>query len=165
MDHALSMNNPYPFAISGRVIFHPQGASGTASDRSLSYVLAPHQTKEFADLVAAASGNGMGSLDVVAAVGGPPVMTVRIVDEASPAKPAAMMSVQDPRTHLYPDSPAHCSNYSVQLTVYELMQTNVVGRNSLTFAVEQGSAFVYGAAIQNDGSGVLVQSASPIVAE
>ncbi len=51
--------------ISGRFVFHPQGRTGLPADPSLSYSLAPFETKSYADLVGAIGQSGLGSLDVV----------------------------------------------------------------------------------------------------
>lgn len=47
----MQIANPYPFAISGRVV-HPAGASGVANDPSMPYSLAPFATATIDDPIA-----------------------------------------------------------------------------------------------------------------
>ena len=93
--HSL-LHNPNAFPISGRMVFHPAGWSAAAGDPSLAYTLAPYETRGYPDLIGTIGGSGLGSLDVVAAVGPAPVMTVRIADESGQAQAATAMPVLDP---------------------------------------------------------------------
>ncbi len=90
------ISNPHGFAISGRIVFHPAGVSGQSSDPSLSYTLAPFETRSYTDLVAATGGNGLGSADVIASVGGTPAMVVQVTDQASARAPSLQMPLVDP---------------------------------------------------------------------
>ena len=204
MTHSL-MHNPHPFPISGRIIFRAQGATAASSDPSMTYTLAPYETRGFPDLVGAIGGDGLGSLDIVAAAGPVPVMTIRVVDENSADKPATLMPLMDPSTaitagfsgavvappdiavqrmnigirtldegatirvvqrgpvgelisettHTFP------SNYFLQLPADHLTGAAIGGRNSIAFEVQEGSAFIYAAVVQNNGKGVMVQTARP----
>lgn len=90
------ISNPYSFPISGRVVFHPQGASAQTGDPSLAYVLALFETKSYTDLVAAAGGSGLGSADVISSVGGAPAAVIRVTDQASENKPSVQIPLVDP---------------------------------------------------------------------
>lgn len=61
----VQLHNSRPTPISGRLIYHPQGSSGTASDPSLFYSLQPGETRSIPDLLPAMSLAGLGSLDVI----------------------------------------------------------------------------------------------------
>jgi hypothetical protein len=75
----MQISNPYPFAISGRLVVHPAGLGASASDPSTAYTLAPFETKSISSVVA----NGSGSADVLAAGGAAPVVVTTIVDASS----------------------------------------------------------------------------------
>jgi hypothetical protein len=84
---AAQVSNPNPFAISGSFVFQPvSGAS-----RQLGYTLAPYQTRSYADLAGDIGVSGIGSIDVVPAVGPVPAMVVRIVEQSSACKPSAQV--------------------------------------------------------------------------
>ncbi|MEO8383519.1 MAG: ScyD/ScyE family protein [Acidobacteriota bacterium] len=98
------ISNPHPFPISGKIVFHPAGVSAAPSDPSLSYTLAPFATKTYDDLVAATGGSGIGSVDVIAAVGGAPVMVTRVRDTASANHASAQVPLVDPADALWAGS-------------------------------------------------------------
>ena len=75
----VQLSNPYPFAISGRLVVHPAGAVASAGDPSTAYTLAPFETKVLNDLIA----NGSGSVDVLAGVGSAPVIVTTLTDTTS----------------------------------------------------------------------------------
>ncbi len=81
------ISNPYPFPISGRIVFHSQASTAEPSDPGVDYVLGPFATQSFSDLVGATGGSGLGTADVIAAVGNAPVVVTRIVDIGSPGMP------------------------------------------------------------------------------
>ncbi|MEA2344558.1 MAG: hypothetical protein QOF63_2727 [Thermoanaerobaculia bacterium] len=70
-------------SITGRLVFHPAGASGSSSDPSLSYTVAAGQVVTFPDVVAAFGRSGLGSVDLIA---GPsatkPVIITRVFNDA-----------------------------------------------------------------------------------
>jgi hypothetical protein len=75
--------NPGPEAITGRLVFHPAGVSGQATDPSQDFTLAPDQVVSFPDLVTTLGLSGLGSVDVFSSEGGPlPIAIVRIFDDA-----------------------------------------------------------------------------------
>lgn len=94
------ISNPHPFAISGSIVFRPQATTPGAGDPRLVYVLAPFETKSYADLVVSAGGTGAGSADIVASVGGAPVTVIHIVDTASPNKPSVQIPALEPSSAL-----------------------------------------------------------------
>jgi hypothetical protein len=93
---AMQISNPHPFAISGRLVVHPQGASGTPADPSVSYTLAPFETRSYSDFLATAAATGGGSVDVIAAVGSAPVTVTTIVDVGAAGMPLVQVPQIDP---------------------------------------------------------------------
>jgi hypothetical protein len=80
---AVQLHNPQLTPISGRLIYHPQGSSGTAADPSLFYSLQPGETQSIADLLPAMNLAGLGSLDLVPDSGlPPPLAIVRVFNDA-----------------------------------------------------------------------------------
>jgi len=61
----LTLENPWSEAISGRVVFHPSGQAGSASDPVLAYSINSKAVMSWDDVVAAMSATGLGSLDIV----------------------------------------------------------------------------------------------------
>lgn len=93
---SMQIANPHPFAISGKMIVHPQGRAAAPADPSIAYTLAPFATRDFSDFVAAAGASGGGSVDVIAAVGDAPVTVTRIIDTAADGHPAIQVPQVDP---------------------------------------------------------------------
>jgi hypothetical protein len=81
----LQVTNPGLNRISGRLVFHPQGKSGSGSDPSLSFALAPGETRAYPDVVAAIGQSGSGSLDVYSTSSPPPLIVSRVFNEAGAA--------------------------------------------------------------------------------
>jgi hypothetical protein len=77
----LQLHNPTGAAISGRLIFHPGGFSGTDTDPSVTYTLAPGATTSYADVLAAFGRTGLGSLDIVATSGPVPLGVARVFND------------------------------------------------------------------------------------
>jgi hypothetical protein len=70
-------------SITGRLVFHPAGASGSSSDPSLSYTVAAGQVVTFPDVVAAFGRSGLGSVDLIAAPNATkPVIITRVFNDA-----------------------------------------------------------------------------------
>jgi len=64
---SVQLYNPQTTAISGKIIFHTVGVSGSLTDPSLAYVLAPGKTLTYADLLPAMGiASGIGTADLVA---------------------------------------------------------------------------------------------------
>ena len=93
---SLQISNPFPYPISGRIVIHPAGTEGSETDPSLTYTLAPFETKYYAELLQSAGTQGAGSADVIAAVGGAPVALVRIAELGSPTNPEVQVPVLAP---------------------------------------------------------------------
>lgn len=93
---SLQISNPFDYPISGRIVIHPAGSEGSATDPGLTYTLNPRQTRYYPELVSAAGTSGAGSADVIAAVGGAPVAVVRIAELGSPTNPEVQIPVLEP---------------------------------------------------------------------
>lgn len=93
---SLQLTNPFPTAISGRIVIHPAGEEGSGDDPSLSYVLAPFETRYYPELLLSANTAGSGSADIIAAVGGAPAAIVRIAEKASATNPEVQVPVVRP---------------------------------------------------------------------
>ena len=79
---AVQLVNPTGLTLTGRLVFHPQGTTGTAADPSLAYTLGPGQIQYFADLPAAMGQSGIGSFDVMATQGSPsPSASIRVYSD------------------------------------------------------------------------------------
>ena len=104
----MQISNPHPFAISGRLVVHPPDVSGSASDPSLAYTLAPFETKQYPDFMASAGATGSGSVDVIAAVGSAPV-TVTMVSavQVPQVDPASALSAGSRGVLIAPADPVH----------------------------------------------------------
>ncbi|HET8774699.1 MAG TPA: Ig-like domain-containing protein [Thermoanaerobaculia bacterium] len=64
---AIQLYNPHAAPVSGRIVFHRAGTSGSDADPSLPYTIAPGKTLAFDDLLPAMGlGSGLGSADLVA---------------------------------------------------------------------------------------------------
>jgi hypothetical protein len=82
---SVQLHNPTSSVVYGRIVFHPSGVSGRASDPALSYSLVPGQTQSIADLLPAMGRSGLGSADVEATSGSIPAGTVRVFNDAGAA--------------------------------------------------------------------------------
>lgn len=96
------LTNPHPFSISGRIVVHPRSVTAQSSDPGIDYVLAPFETRSFDNLVGATGGSGVGTADIIAAVGGAPVIVARIIDTGSGTMPAVQIPQLDPASALGP---------------------------------------------------------------
>ena len=81
---AVQLYNPASSAISGKIIFHVQGASGSDADPALAYSLPSHATVSYADLLPAMGiASGLGSADIVADGTSPlPSVLLRVFNDA-----------------------------------------------------------------------------------
>jgi uncharacterized protein YjdB len=84
---SLQLNNPHAATITGRLVFHPAGGSGTANDPFLLYSIDPGKTLFFADVLPAMGiAGGFGSLDLVADAASPfPVSLARVFNDGGTA--------------------------------------------------------------------------------
>ena len=84
---SVQLYNAKSGAISGKIVFHTQSASGSAADPSLAFSLQPGKSLSYADLLPAMGiASGLGSADLVADAGSPfPVALVRVFNDAGTA--------------------------------------------------------------------------------
>jgi hypothetical protein len=97
---SMQIANPHSFAISGRLVVHPQGVAGSASDPSLAYTLAPFETRRYPDFVAAAGAAGGGSVDVIPSVGSAPVAITSIANDGASGMPMVYVPQVEPASAL-----------------------------------------------------------------
>jgi hypothetical protein len=80
---SVQLHNPGTTPISGHLVYHPQGASGSSADPSQFYSLQPGETKAIPDLLPSMGLTGLGSLDVVADDSFPaPLIVARVFNDA-----------------------------------------------------------------------------------
>ena len=82
------MHNSTASTLAGRLVFHPQGVSGSGADPSLDFSLASGQTQSFDDLLPAMGLRGprIGSLDIVTPIGTPaPIVAARVFNDGGAA--------------------------------------------------------------------------------
>jgi hypothetical protein len=78
----VQLHNPRTAAVSGRLVYHPQGTSGSASDPSVFYSLQPGETRSIPDFLPSIGLTGLGSLDVVPEAGSElPVVVARVFND------------------------------------------------------------------------------------
>jgi hypothetical protein len=80
---AVQLHNPGTSPITGKLVYHPAGSSGTDNDPALNYTLASRQTIAYDDLLPAMGLSGLGSLDLVTNTGAAPLTTFRIFNDAA----------------------------------------------------------------------------------
>jgi hypothetical protein len=82
----VQLTNPWITSVSGRFVYHPAGVSGSSSDPSLNFTVAPGATISYPDLVQTMGQTGLGSLDIVMAVDEQlPVVVARVYNDAGAA--------------------------------------------------------------------------------
>jgi hypothetical protein len=84
---AVQLYNPRASAISGRIVFHPQGTSGSDADPALAYSIPAGSTLSFADLLPAMGvASGLGSADLIGDATSPlPVALARVFNDGGAA--------------------------------------------------------------------------------
>jgi virginiamycin B lyase len=82
---SVQLHNPTGSPMTGQIVFHPSGSSGSALDPLLAYTLAPGQTQSIADLLPAMGTSGLGSADVEVTSGSVPAVGVRVFNDAGAA--------------------------------------------------------------------------------
>jgi hypothetical protein len=78
----VQLQNPASSVITGSIVFHTAGVSGTNSDPFLSYTLNPGQTQNIVDLLPALGRSGIGSADVVSTTSDLPTVVARVFNDA-----------------------------------------------------------------------------------
>jgi len=76
---SMQVGNPYPFAVSGRIVAHPAGAAASAGDPAVTYSLGAFQTMNVTGLVT----SGAASVDVIANVGAAPAVVTTMTETKS----------------------------------------------------------------------------------
>lgn len=79
---SVQLHNPGSAPVSGLLIYHAQGTSGTDADPSLTYSLKPGETISYDDLLPAMNRSGLGSIDLISTSGPPPLTVARIYNDA-----------------------------------------------------------------------------------
>jgi hypothetical protein len=81
---SVQLYNPAALPISGKIVFHAAGASGSPDDKSLAYSLPAGKTISYGDILPAMGlAAGLGSADLVADVGSAlPIAVVRVFNDA-----------------------------------------------------------------------------------
>jgi len=80
---SVQLYNAQSSTISGKLVYHPGGVSGSAGDPSMAYSIAPGKVLAFADLLPAMGiASGIGTVDVAGDVSSPlPVALVRVFND------------------------------------------------------------------------------------
>jgi hypothetical protein len=79
---ALTLVNPSPFQINGKLVFRAAGRAGSDSDPSLAYTIPPNGTVTYDDIIASMGQSGVGSLDVLATNSGAPIASARVFNDS-----------------------------------------------------------------------------------
>ena len=83
---SVQLFNPGTTRMTGRLVYHPAGASASSTDSALLYVLEPGETRAIPDLLPAMGLTGLGSLDVVTDAGtATPLFVVRVFNDGGAA--------------------------------------------------------------------------------
>jgi len=82
---SMQLHNSTASSMTGQIVFHPSGSSGSAADPLLAYTLSPGQTQSIEDLLPAVGRSGLGSADIEVTSGGMPVATARVFNDAGAA--------------------------------------------------------------------------------
>jgi hypothetical protein len=97
---SLQLYNPNAAAVSGKIVFHTQGTTGSAADPSLAYTLAAGKTLSFADLLPAMGvASGLGSADLISDPTSPlPIALSRVFNDAGAAGTTGLAQESMPAT-------------------------------------------------------------------
>ena len=81
---AVQLYNPTSSTLTGKIIFHPQGSTGSDSDPTLAYAIPSHASRSYADLLPAMGvASGLGTADVVAdSSSSLPTLLARVFNDA-----------------------------------------------------------------------------------
>jgi hypothetical protein len=78
---SLTLSNPRPIEIRGKVVLHPSGVSGSSTDPSLDFTIPANGTLNYADILATMSQTGLGSLDILTTGSPTLVATARVFND------------------------------------------------------------------------------------
>lgn len=80
---SVQLYNPRTSGITGKIVYHPSGTSGSDSDPSISYALAAGKTITYDDLLPVMSRSGLGTADILPdANSSLPLSSVRVFNDA-----------------------------------------------------------------------------------
>ncbi len=83
---SLRLYNPHTSSVSGRLVFHRAGTSGTAADPMLAYSIPSGKSLSYADLLPAMGLDGLGSVDLIADASSQfPIAAGRVFNDAGAA--------------------------------------------------------------------------------
>lgn len=82
---SVQLRNQTTSPISGKLVFHPAGQSGSAGDPSLSFTLNTGQVVTFNDVVTSMGASGLGSIDVLTNGGAMPIVSARVYSDGGSA--------------------------------------------------------------------------------
>ncbi|HJQ39936.1 MAG TPA: hypothetical protein VKB93_22565 [Thermoanaerobaculia bacterium] len=80
----ITINNPSPFGMGVRLVYHPAGQSADPNDPARNVLLTGNETRTFTDIVATMGQTGLGSMDVLATAF-TPVITTRVYNDGGAA--------------------------------------------------------------------------------
>ena len=122
----MMINNPSPFGMGVRLVFHPAGRSAEPGDPLRNVVLLGNETQTFTDIVATLGQTGLGSIDVLT-TGFTPVITTRVYNDAGTAGTSGftedvVTSHEAIRSGAYADFtiPADLTNYRLNVGIRTL---------------------------------------------
>jgi hypothetical protein len=78
----LQISNIDADPISGKLVFHPAGASGAASDPAVTYSLSAYQTVSYDNIMETLGRTGLGSIDILSTSSSAPLITTRVFTDA-----------------------------------------------------------------------------------
>jgi hypothetical protein len=83
---SLQLFNPYATPLTGKLVFHPFGVSGTSTDPSMGFNLEAGQSVAYDDVVVAMGQAGLGTLDInVPNASAPPIVVARVFNDGGDA--------------------------------------------------------------------------------
>jgi hypothetical protein len=82
---SLQLLNPTFTTITGKLVFHKQGQSASASDPSLPFTLGTQKSISYSDVITTLGSSGLGSLDVVTNGGAIPIASARVFSDGGSA--------------------------------------------------------------------------------
>jgi hypothetical protein len=93
---SVQLYNPKSTTLTGKLVFHTQGVSGSGADPALAYAIAPGKTLVYADLLPAMGvASGLGSVDLIGDLGTTlPVSLVRVFNDGGAAGTTGLVEDQ-----------------------------------------------------------------------
>jgi hypothetical protein len=192
---SVQLHNPGSAPLSGWLIYHEHGISGSDSDPSLAYSLQPGETVSYDDLLPAMNRSGLGNIDLISTSGPPPLTVARIYNDTGERGTSGMTEDQLSLVNaawleghegvlLAPPDPAKARFnigirtlgdgatitmsvrtsfgnvvktvtksfdpvFFTQLSAEALLETKLLGNESVRVKIEAGGAIVYGTTTDN----------------